>query len=58
MLGVGLAVPVLPLLVGDFVTSPDDQAHWYGVLAATFGLMQFLCIPLLGALSDKIGRRH
>jgi len=57
MLGVGLAVPVLPLLVGDFVTSPDDQARWYGILAATFGLMQFLCMPLLGALSDKIGRR-
>ena len=57
MLGVGLAVPVLPLLVGDFLTSPDDQARWYGILAATFGLMQFLCMPLLGALSDKIGRR-
>ncbi len=57
MLGVGLAVPVLPLLVGDFVTSPDEQARWYGILAATFGLMQFLCMPLLGALSDKIGRR-
>ncbi len=57
MLGVGLAVPVLPLLVGDFLSSPDEQARWYGILAATFGLMQFLCMPLLGALSDKIGRR-
>lgn len=57
MLGVGLAVPVLPLLVGEYVTSPDDQARWYGILAATFGLLQFLCMPLLGALSDKIGRK-
>jgi DHA1 family tetracycline resistance protein-like MFS transporter len=57
MLGIGLAVPVLPLLVGDFLSSPDEQARWYGILAATFGLMQFLCMPLLGALSDKIGRR-
>lgn len=57
MLGVGLAVPVLPLLVGDFVSSPDDQARWYGILAATFGLMQFLCMPLLGAFSDKVGRK-
>ena len=57
MLGVGLAVPVLPLLVGDCLSSPDEQARWYGILAATFGLMQFLCMPLLGALSDKIGRR-
>ncbi len=57
MLGVGLAVPVLPLLVGEFVKMPDEQATWYGIMAATFGLMQFLCMPLLGALSDKIGRR-
>ena len=57
MLGVGLAVPVLPLLVGDFVKSPDEQARWYGVLAATFGFMQFVCMPMLGAISDKIGRR-
>jgi len=57
MLGIGLAVPVLPLLVGEFVTSPDGQARWYGILAAVFGLMQFLCMPMLGALSDKIGRK-
>ena len=57
MLGVGLAVPVLPLLVGDFVSTADEQARWYGILAATFGLMQFLCMPLLGGLSDKIGRK-
>jgi DHA1 family tetracycline resistance protein-like MFS transporter len=57
MLGVGLAVPVLPLLVGEFTQSKELQAHWYGILAATFGLMQFLCMPLLGALSDRIGRK-
>ena len=57
MLGIGIAVPVMPLLVGEFVSSPDEQAIWFGILAAVFGLMQFLCMPLLGALSDKIGRR-
>ncbi len=57
MLGIGIAVPVLPLLVGEFVKTPDEQAFWYGVLASVFGLMQFFCMPLLGALSDKIGRR-
>ncbi|MBL8511966.1 MAG: TCR/Tet family MFS transporter, partial [Betaproteobacteria bacterium] len=57
MLGIGLAVPVLPLLVGKFVETKELQAHWYGILAAVFGLMQFLCMPLLGALSDKVGRR-
>ncbi len=57
MLGIGLAVPVLPVLVGQYVEGRDMQAHWYGVLATVFGLFQFLCMPLLGALSDKIGRR-
>jgi DHA1 family tetracycline resistance protein-like MFS transporter len=57
VLGIGLIIPVLPALVGHFTTSPDDQAHWYGVLAATFGVMQFLCMPMLGALSDHFGRR-
>jgi DHA1 family tetracycline resistance protein-like MFS transporter len=57
MLGIGLAVPVLPVLVGQYVEGRDLQAHWYGILATVFGLFQFLCMPLLGALSDKIGRR-
>ena len=57
MLGIGIAVPVMPLLVGEFVSTPDEQAHWFGIMAAVYGLMQFLCMPLLGTLSDKIGRR-
>lgn len=57
MLAIGIAVPVLPLLVGEFVSGPDEQAHWYGIMAAVFGIMQFLCMPLLGVLSDRIGRR-
>ena len=57
MLGVGLIVPVLPGLVGEFVTDPGQQAHWYSLLSATFGLMQFLFMPMVGALSDRIGRR-
>jgi DHA1 family tetracycline resistance protein-like MFS transporter len=57
MLGVGLIVPVLPGLVGEFVASREQQALWYGVLGATFGLMQFLFMPMVGALSDRIGRR-
>ena len=57
MLGIGLAVPVLPVLVGEYVGGRDSQALWYGILATVFGLCQFLCMPLLGALSDKVGRR-
>lgn len=57
MLGVGLIIPVLPVLVGEFTGSRDDQSWWYGVMSATFGLMQFLFMPMLGALSDRVGRR-
>ena len=32
-------------------------AEVFGVFATVWGLMQFLCSPLLGALSDRYGRR-
>jgi MFS transporter, DHA1 family, tetracycline resistance protein len=57
MLGIGLIVPVMPLLVGQFFAGRDEQALWFGALAATFGVLQFLFMPALGALSDRIGRR-
>ena len=57
MLGIGLIVPVMPLLVGEYVTGREEQALWFGVLAMTFGLMQFIFMPMLGAISDRVGRR-
>ena len=57
VLGIGLAMPVLPMLIGDFTPSRDLQAYWYGVLVVVYGVMQFFCAPLLGALSDRFGRR-
>ncbi|RZU45163.1 DHA1 family tetracycline resistance protein-like MFS transporter [Fluviicoccus keumensis] len=57
VLGIGLMIPVLPTLVGSMAHSPDSQAAWFGALATTYGVMQFLFSPLLGALSDRYGRR-
>ena len=57
MLGIGLIVPVLPVLVGDFVAGREQQALWFGVLSMVFGLMQFIFMPMLGAISDRVGRR-
>ena len=57
VLGIGLAMPVLPMLIGDYTPSRELQSYWYGVLVVVYGLMQFFCAPLLGALSDRFGRR-
>jgi DHA1 family tetracycline resistance protein-like MFS transporter len=57
MVGIGIAFPVLPLLVGQYTTSTAAQTYWAITLSTTYSLMQFLCAPLLGALSDRFGRR-
>ena len=57
MLAVGIIVPVLPGLVGQFTTDPADQVRWYGVVAVAYAVAQFVAAPLLGALSDRYGRR-
>jgi MFS transporter, DHA1 family, tetracycline resistance protein len=57
MVAIGLIIPVLPALVGSFSSSQSDQAYWYGVVAFSFGIANFLASPLLGALSDHFGRR-
>ena len=57
MLSIGVIVPVLPALVGGFTSSPNEQTYWYGVIAFSFSLASFFASPLLGALSDRYGRR-
>ena len=57
MLAVGIIVPVLPALVGQFTANPVEQTYWYGLIAFTFAAASFLAAPLLGALSDRFGRR-
>jgi len=57
VLGIGIALPVLPMLVGEYTASRELQAYWYGALVVSYGVMQFFCAPLLGALSDRFGRR-
>jgi MFS transporter, DHA1 family, tetracycline resistance protein len=57
MLAIGVIVPVLPSLVGGFTSSPSEQTYWYGVIVFSFSLASFFCSPVLGALSDRYGRR-
>ena len=58
ILGIGLIVPILPELVKQFsggdTAAASDAAGWLG---AIYALMQFVFAPLLGCLSDKVGRR-
>jgi DHA1 family tetracycline resistance protein-like MFS transporter len=58
VLGIGIVIPVLPGIVTDFAGGDESMgARWFGPLAAVYATMQFLFAPLLGALSDKVGRR-
>ncbi len=57
MVSIGLIVPVLPLIVGTFTASPSAQAFWFGVVAFSFGFANFFASPVLGAMSDRFGRR-
>jgi DHA1 family tetracycline resistance protein-like MFS transporter len=57
-MGIGLILPVLPDLILEIEGGTlAGAALWGGVLATSFAVMQFLCGPLLGALSDRFGRR-
>jgi len=56
-LAFGFVIPVLPALVATMTPDKQSQAYWYGLLLGSFGLAQFLSAPLLGALSDRFGRR-
>jgi DHA1 family tetracycline resistance protein-like MFS transporter len=58
MLALGMIVPVLPKLVEVFLGGNTARAaQVYGVFVTVWALMQFLFSPLLGALSDRFGRR-
>ena len=57
-LAFGIIVPVVPNLVMALSgQAASGASFWLGALLAAFSAMQFLCAPLLGALSDRFGRR-
>ncbi len=59
MMGAGLVWPTLPSLVAELTGGSISQtAAIYGATAVVFSLMQFLFAPLMGALSDRYGRRR
>src|ERR1700761_5338977 len=58
VIGWGLIIPVMPNLVAGMKHIPVNQASREGgLLLFVYALMQFVCAPVLGNLSDKYGRR-
>src|ERR1044071_8376206 len=58
MVALGVIVPVLPKLVVQFAGGDTARAsRIYGLFGTVWALMQFLVAPVLGALSDRFGRR-
>jgi DHA1 family tetracycline resistance protein-like MFS transporter len=57
-LGVGVILPVLPKLITGFVGNDlAAGSRWFGWFCAVYAAMQFVWAPLVGALSDRFGRR-
>lgn len=58
MIGMGVVMPVMPKLIMD-VSGADlsHAARWGGILTLVYAIMQFFMMPVMGALSDRYGRR-
>ena len=57
-LALGVIIPILPKLVESFVDNDTaSAARIFGLFGTAWALMQFFFSPILGALSDRFGRR-
>ena len=54
--GIGLIFPILPRLL-ESVAHTQNTAPVIGIMIALYAVMQFIFAPVLGALSDNLGRR-
>lgn len=53
MIGFGMVFPLLPFYARSFNATPFE----IGLLAASFSLVQFFASPVLGRISDRLGRK-
>lgn len=55
MIGFGIVIPVLPLFAeGTRFNASNTQLMW---IVGIYSLLQVVCAPLIGKLSDRVGRR-
>ena len=53
LVGFGIVIPVLPLYAERYGASEST----IGLLLAVYSMMQFIFAPILGKISDRVGRR-
>lgn len=56
-IGFSIIAPVVPFLVQPYISSPGQQAIVVTLLTSVYAFCVFFASPVLGALSDKYGRR-
>ena len=54
LIGFGIILPVLPLFARE---ATGNNEVMIGILMASYSAMQFLFVPVLGRLSDRVGRK-
>ncbi|EQA54423.1 TCR/Tet family MFS transporter [Leptospira kmetyi] len=58
VIGFGIIIPVLPKLIQELTHGSLSEAAWDGgLLMFAYSIVQFVCAPFVGALSDRYGRR-
>ncbi len=58
VIGWGIIIPVMPRLIQELTGGTlSDAAKYGGWLISSYAIMQFVCAPVVGALSDRFGRR-
>lgn len=58
VIGLAIIIPVFPKLIEGLIHGDiSDASKMSGLLLVAYAVMQFLCAPLVGNLSDKYGRR-
>lgn len=56
-IGFSIIAPVVPFLVRPYTSSPGEQATMVTLLTSVYAVCVFIAAPMLGALSDRFGRR-
>ncbi|MCB5954934.1 MFS transporter [Enterococcus sp. CWB-B31] len=59
LIGIGFSIitPVIPFLVEPYIKNPGNQATVVTLLLSVYAVCMFFSAPVLGALSDRYGRR-